>query len=249
LEILDPFTARKTPMYDIKPPPPDPFEVRVIIWGTGEVTIKDSITEMNDLYVTGHCGVPSSAKQSTDCHYRAKKGKGNFNWRMKFPVALPMKQWPRLRLAIWDRDFLEANDAICEAVIPFKGLCKRALKKKDRVKIYMRGKDRFWMEQLRHPNFEGNQGKLEISIEIMPAAMAAQLPAGLGRSDPNLNPFLPEPEGRLNLSLLHPFDMLKDLLGENLYGKLCGGCCCVALVGLMVLLGPFISTIKDIFLP
>ncbi len=53
---------------------------------------------------------------------------------MKFPILLPTpnKLWPRLRFQIWDRDILSANDALCETMIGLKGLCKQAIKKKDR---------------------------------------------------------------------------------------------------------------------
>ncbi len=58
------------------------------------------------------------------------------------------------------------------------------------------GKDRFWLENLKHPNESKNQGKMEISVEILPQEQANQMAAGFGRSDPNQNPFLPPPEGR-----------------------------------------------------
>jgi len=238
-------------MIDIKPPPPTPWELRVVVWGTREITIKDELTNQNDLFVTCALSVPGLKKQETDTHWRSKKGKGNFNWRIKFPVNLPIKPWPRLRFQVWDLDIFSPNDSICETVMTLKGLCKRAMKKKDRVKIYVKGKDRFWIDGLRHPNFQGNQGRMEISIEIMPLNMAAQLPAGFGRSDPNSNPFLPEPEGRINFSLLHPFDMLKEILGPELYRKMCLGCCCILFTAACVFMAPMIvsNLITNILTP
>ena len=41
------------------------------------------------------------------------------------------------------------------------------------------------------------RGRVLISLEIMPKTMADKLPAGLGRSEPNANPYLPAPVGRL----------------------------------------------------
>jgi len=243
LEILLPADAKKTPMLHIKPPPPEEYEIRVIVWGTKEITIKDLITQQNDLYVTCNPGIKGVKTQRTDTHLRSKKGIGNFNWRMKFPVHLPTKTWPRLRFQVWDMDFFSPNDSICEQVITLKGLCKKAVKKKDRIKIYIKNKDRFWLEGLRHPNFPGCQGKLEVSIELMPASQASQLPAGLGRSDPNMNPVLPEPAGRVQWSLFHPFDMLHELLGDGIYYKLCGGFCCCAVVAVFILLAPLLQII------
>lgn len=241
MELLTPEQAKKTPMVHIKPPPPDPYEIRVIVWGTKEVTIKDTITDQNDLYVTCECSFPGLKKQQTDLHFRSKKGKGSFNWRMKFAVTLPTpnKLWPRLRFQIWDKDFFSANDSICETLVSLKGLCKQAMKKKDQVKMLVKGKDRFWIENLRYPNEEKTQGKMEISIELLPQTVAQQLPAGFGRSDPNQNPFLPPPEGRFELSW-NPFKMLKELLGDRLYYKLCGGFCCVALIAACIFTAPMI---------
>jgi len=247
VEILNPFDAKQKPMINIRPPPPDPFELRVIVWGTREITIKDTITDQNDLYVTCHPGVKGVPRQTTDTHLRSKKGIGNFNWRMKFPLELPMKVWPRLRFQVWDMDFFSANDSICEQVITLKGLCKRAQKKKARIKLYQKDKDRFWLEGLRHPNFAGCQGKLEVSIELMPAPIAAQLPAGLGRGDPNMNPFLPEPEGRVHWSLLHPFDMLRELMGSNLYHKICGSFFCCCIIAVLILFAPLIQVFNSWF--
>ena len=90
------------------------------------------------------------------------------------------------------------KDSICEALLGLSNLFKKAYRVKDRVKLVKGGKDRFWLDKLRHPN-EGdkNQGRVEVSFEIMPMSVASQLPAGLGRSDPNMNPVLPPPEGRL----------------------------------------------------
>jgi len=242
IEILTPEQAKKQPMEIIKPPPPTPFELRVIVWGTREITIKDTFTNQNDLFVTCAISIPGVKKQETDTHFRSKKGKGNFNWRMKFPLTLPMKTWPRLRFQVWDLDIFSPNDSICETVMTLKGLCKLAMKKRDRIKIYVKGKDRLWLENLKHPNFAGNQGKMEISIEMMPTDMASQLVAGFGRSDPNLNPYLPEPEGRVNWSLLHPFDMLKEIFGPELYRKILCGCACMIITALLVYMIPMVGS-------
>jgi len=238
VELMTPEQAKKEPMWDITPPPPLPYEIRVIAWGCRNVTIKDELTNQNDLYITCASSEKGLKEQETDIHWRSKKGKGNFNWRMKYPINLQqsMSQWPRLRFQIWDYDLVGSNDSICETVISLKGLCLRALKAKDRTKLFQKGKDRIQIKNLQHPNFKGNQGEMEISLEILPASLATQLPAGLGRGEPNMNPFLPEPEGRVNWSLLHPLDMAKEILGD-LYDKIFWGCCvfiCLGLTGLMV---------------
>ena len=42
---------------------------------------------------------------------------------------------------------------------------------------------------------------LQVSIELIPRQLAGMQPAGLGRSDPNMNPTLPEPSSRFDFSI------------------------------------------------
>jgi hypothetical protein len=62
-------------------------------------------------------------------------------------------------------------------------------------------------------------GEVLISVEMLPAAEAERLRNGIGRSEPNANPKLPPPTGRLKLSL-NPFVMGFRLLGPKLCGRL-----------------------------
>ncbi len=63
------------------------------------------------------------------CARRAKKGKGSFNWRMKWPVLLPMK-FPRFNLQLWDKDITARDDCIGSAMIPLDKLFLTAMKAK-----------------------------------------------------------------------------------------------------------------------
>jgi len=243
VDIFHAVEAKNHPLINIAPPPKEEYELRVIVWQCADVTIKDAITQQNDLYITGLLDGPGARRQRTDTHLRSKKGKGSFNWRMKFPVTLPMKS-PRFSIQIWDMDFFSPNDSICEVLLGLSNLFKKAYRVKDRVKLVKGGKDRFWLDKLRHPN-EGdkNQGRVEVSFEIMPMSVASQLPAGLGRSDPNMNPVLPPPEGRLewmNL-LFNPLKLLREILGDKLYLKLCCGFICLILIVTVIFITPNVA--------
>lgn len=49
-----------------------------------------------------------------------------------------------------------------------------------------------------------------MSIEILHKSVADTLPAGAGRSEPNANPVLPDPEGRIDFTKMwNPFYMLR----------------------------------------
>jgi hypothetical protein len=66
---------------------------------------------------------------------------------------------------------------------------------------------KFWLPVLAPRPPKVAQGEVLLSIQLVPVAMRDKLPAGRGRSDPNSNPVLPPPVGRLQFSL-NPFTML-----------------------------------------
>jgi hypothetical protein len=105
--------------------------------------------------------------------------------------------------------------------------------------------EKIWFEKLTHPNFgDKSQGKVEISIEMLPRHVAAQYTAGIGRDEPNQNPFLPKPEGRIEFvrlqisspkahfsfqNILKPWAFIADLLGD----KMCCKIVCIIITGLL----------------
>ncbi len=202
IELLTLAEAKASAMWLIKPAPPDPYELRLIIWKVQKVVQRDAPPEVIDLFVSAGVSIAGVKGQETDTHFRARSCTGSFNWRMKFPILLPPQVnggWPRLRICVWDKELLAHNDSICETMLSLKGICKRAMRIKDRLKVVMKGEDKFVLKGLRHPNHPKATAEVEMSLEIMPLSVANQLPAGLGRGDPNTNPHLPEPEGRMRL--------------------------------------------------
>ena len=57
------------------------------------------------------------------------------------------------------------------------GLCRKSQKENKRCKLFQGSNDRITIENLKHPNFDGNQGIVQISMELMPMSIAAQIPA------------------------------------------------------------------------
>ena len=88
---------------------------------------------MNDLYAKGW--ITKGEAQETDIHWRCKKGKGSFNWRMKFPVMLPMK-FPYLHLQLWDKDIIKWNDCIAEVEMDLTPHVQRALRAKAPINVF-----------------------------------------------------------------------------------------------------------------
>ena len=81
------------------------FEVRIVIWKTKDVPAMDTLENMSDLFVK--VWPEGCDPQETDTHWRCKKGKGSFNWRMLFDVELGHStramKFPYLHIQLWDR--------------------------------------------------------------------------------------------------------------------------------------------------
>ena len=75
-------------------------------------------------------------------------------------------------------------------------------------------------------------GQLYITVELVPFEQAEASPVGSGRSEPNTNPYLPPPTGRLSFSY-NPLAICKELLGPELIIKIV--CCCMCVLCLLAI--------------
>ena len=137
IDIMKPEVALAFPPENITLPPKQMFEVRVVVWKCKNVPAQDSFENMSDLFIKGILeGCPTI--QETDTHWRAKGGKGSFNWRLIFDVELGpnTRAWkfPYLKLQIWDRDVLKWSDCAGEATINIGKYYKKAYMKNVAVK-------------------------------------------------------------------------------------------------------------------
>ena len=93
---------------------------------------------MTDLYVD--VWPEGCDKQTTDTHWRCKKGKGSFNWRMLFEVELGHRtramKFPYLHIQMWDKDLLKWNDCIAEGTVDLGIYYRKAFKKNCAIKLY-----------------------------------------------------------------------------------------------------------------
>ena len=78
----------------------------------------DELTQMNDLFITGNLTTCDENRKihshllETDTHWRAPAGQGDFNWRWKWDVKLPVMDPTRLLIEAWDQDVVGSNDFI-----------------------------------------------------------------------------------------------------------------------------------------
>ncbi|CAM9677192.1 unnamed protein product [Hapterophycus canaliculatus] len=90
-------------------------------------------------------------------------------------------------------------------------------------------------------------GKCLLGVQIWPLEKAEQQPVGNGRNDPNNEPFLPPPTGRLRFSL-NPFVMGSELFGPKICAQIACTCCCVISIFLLVYFSGFFNLIFSFIL-
>lgn len=102
--------------------------------------------------------------------------------------------------------------------------------------------EEFWLV-MRSKNNKGvieNNGKVRIRIDITSKEWADKNKIGSGRDEPNIEPYLPPPVGRLHFTL-NPWEMYKQLIGPAMRKKICiwlcvfvGSLACVAILYYLV---------------
>ncbi|KAL3916065.1 MAG: hypothetical protein SGPRY_006977 [Prymnesium sp.] len=96
---------------------------------------------------------------------------------------------------------------------------------------------KFWV-----PLFNSYQepcGELLLSVQMVPGSMLTRLEAGEGRSEPNTNPVLPSPAGRLSFSI-NPIVMANRLLGPKLCRRFAAIVCALLCVWLVIAMLPIL---------
>ena len=163
------------------------------------------------------------------------------------PIEFPRNKFD-LTLQAYDCDILSRDDFICGGrlnlaqILNDVNVLDLPLKlssdyyanlpqeKKVLSNIEFAGKDedpdgvKFWV-QLEKNGKKG--GRVLCSLEVVPQWYADLHPVGKGREEPNMNPYLPPPVGRIRFSL-NPFTMLNQLTGPK-FRKKCYKICCIGI--------------------
>ncbi|CAM9162703.1 unnamed protein product [Scytosiphon promiscuus] len=109
--------------------------------------------------------------------------------------------------------------------------------------------DAQWLELTRRDPEAGTverMGKLLISLELLPKEAADAQPVGSGRNDPNQNPYLPPPAGRMKFSF-NPFRLSMSLLGPKAFYKVLCCCLCMIIAAVIAVAGNYITTFESLF--
>ncbi len=110
--------------------------MRVIVWGCHDIPNVD-FEDASDLYVT--CTFNGDT-QETDTHYRCLTGDATFNWRMVFPMQLPIKD-KTISFRVYDKDIFSYNDFISSGTFSLERYLEEAFENEVGVKLYLGDED------------------------------------------------------------------------------------------------------------
>lgn len=126
----------------------------------------------------------------------------------------------KLTFQIMDKDVISANDYLSGHIIndaAIKELIDGCMLTGRSAKYFpdedsrKASNGKFTVETLKNPNRPDSvQSKLVLSIEMVTEEEAKIRPVGVGRGNPNQDPYLPEPTGRFQFSW-NPFKLLVGL--------------------------------------
>lgn len=269
LEIFDKKDKRSVKPWDIDEPPELKFEMRLVVWKTRDIPNMD-VEETSDVYVVGF--LDPKKTHMTDTHFRCMNGSASFNWRMleRFDYS-PASHLTNLQIQVFDKDIFSADDYICSGVINLKQILDQIylldipisftqklwdqleLSDEESNLIEWESDSEFWIKCSRTDEF-GQQvkaGAVMCSLEILPIWKADMTKVGKGRDEPNCNPYLPPPVGRISFSL-NPITMINQFVGPGVRRKfymwaLCLLCSIIGAFFLPDLFRYFIAALFDPF--
>ena len=254
LEMFSQNDENKMEPWNIEPEPESIMEMRLIIYETEGMENLD-IEDTSDIYVMAF--IDEKNKGQTDIHYRCSTGKGSFNWRMLIPIEIPRDKY-NLTIQVFDNDILSKDDYICGGRlnlqqilndvnildIPLqlnKDYYKSLPKEKQNLSnIEFVNEDdnlnKFWIQLEKQGKKEG---RVLCSLEIVPKWYAELHPVGKGREEPNMNPYLPPPVGRIKFTM-NPFKLLNQLTGPKFRKKCYCIVCITCLIIYLIFLIPYL---------
>jgi hypothetical protein len=253
------------PSLNISPAPVEEFEVRLVVWHTKDMEDMD-IEGCSDLYIKA--SFDPEKEERTDIHWRCEGGKGSFNWRILLPVKNNQESYV-LTVEAWDKDIIASDDLIGKFNIDLTPMMQDAFltkrqqfMHKDYWNSYLKQaitdlegeyseavnqvvfeeKDKFWVPVKRFKEEEGESvetGQVLLSMQILTKANSEKQPQGRGRDSPNDDPHLPEPEGRIKLSM-NPFSMLMQMIPSKMRRKIMLYLCLALCCSLCIMMAPII---------
>lgn len=179
---------------------------------------------------------------------------------------IPAKDY-NFTIQMYDRDFFKSNEIIGETQINLQQIMEDCslvkeqltlnetyyedvLKPRKFQKLHFDSaiNDSFWLD-MKAKDSNGRlekNGRVRIRIDVLPIVKAEKNSVGKARNDPNHSPYLPAPQGRVELTI-DPFKMYSQLLGPEIRRRindsLCKIICVLVCVFLIIPISPQIFII------
>eukprot|EP01084_Bolivina_argentea_P256794 432502_1 len=228
-------------MIDISQPANDSFELRLIIWECKNIPFDGEYTDIKDLYCLASFG-DGSYQQQTDwvpivpswkcCgnnNYKSLKANAMFNWRMKFPIkSLDKYKRQSINVQVCTNDYFFKKGNVCESFISlneFLTFCE--IQNMEKRFIWTENSDEH-IRELPLTKRGKVVGTITITMELLPRKLIKKYPAGFGRGEPNLHPYLQDPLDMKKLPFLPQLRSLCLTMGVSI--------ACICLLAFFVML-------------
>jgi C2 domain len=200
LEILTEEEARRKKAANLRPPPAQEYELRMVLWSTKDMRFpkeSDSDRVMNQkMDVIASFDGEDCPIKHTDVAYGGDLSRHadqdwnlRYIWRTKLPCKLP-----RIKLTLFDHSTFSSDYGIGEVQIDLLPFFSRALR--DKAPEHHQPPE--WLD-FRHPNHPNldKVGSVNVEMWLMTIPMAEDKPAGEMRDEPNDHPPLTAPHREL----------------------------------------------------
>lgn len=195
----------------ISKPPQEEFQIRVVIHKIMDCYLPFKLADHNpaklaQFYVQVRLGNRAEDERKTDTCKYVSDGTAEFNWRMKWTLCLPSVEIkPRLKLSVFDDTShgMGGNDQLCAvADIKLRSIFDEIVLNKSPIM-----KKKQWVT-LSHPNYPDVASQVQVSMEFLPADVAAKKVCLVGKDGRTKKQHpdyvLPEPFRPAAFSLYNP---------------------------------------------
>lgn len=187
VEFMTAMQANAHPIQTLQSPDADPYQLRIVIWRTKDVTPgKEEESTHQQVHGTMKMDEQGLVYQETDIHYGSTDERATFNWRFIFDVLIPCQD-ASIKLQVLNSSALGSSfsDVLGEVSLDLMSDFMEARRSKTSLEV-----PKGWI-QVYHPFHPGMlRGQVELELKLVPGDEATQYPVGAGRDEPNKDPFL-----------------------------------------------------------
>ncbi len=197
MDVLTEKESRLIKPEELSGPQYTDYEFRLVLWQTVGIRFPEEKDRGSDVdqkirVTVNFTGVPGADfVKETDVAWYAAGGSAEWNYRMLFPVRLPLKPGhARVKFAVWDENLLGSGENVGEAVWNLAPFFARAMQEKGSRTLHKP----VWLK-FRHSNFRGVRlGQIYVEASLYTKTEAEEFKVGEAQNEPNRLPYLANPK-------------------------------------------------------